>query len=136
MIFGVCCLIILVGSCRGKPDESVVQVADGSFKILVRSQEFHKSGIRNVDVCVAAVSVAGFPKDKAQCFLHGFDFSGLSAKWRSHNEIEVSFSSGRVTSFANTAFVSSKGPIPAEFYVTLCDGCSTGGTHIPGFDRP
>ena len=38
---------------HGKPEESVTELDHGQFKILVRSQEFHHSGLRNVDICVA-----------------------------------------------------------------------------------
>src|SRR4051812_14914896 len=86
---------VLLSSCD-KPKEAVTQVANGPFKVLIRSQEFHNSAIENVDVCVAETSDVRFPKAEEQCFLHGYDFSGLSVKWRSQNAIEVSFRSGRV----------------------------------------
>jgi hypothetical protein len=121
-----CCLTIVLGSCRGKPEESVTEVENGPFKILVRSQEFHHSGTVNIDICVVQTSSRKFPKDKAQCFLHGFDFSGLSVKWKSEHEIEISFRCGRVSYFRNYAFVYPNGPIPTEFHVTLRDGCGTG----------
>src|SRR5260370_8568117 len=91
MICTVCCLITLLGSCRGTPDESVTEVENGPFKILVRSQEFHKSGIHNVDICVTETSNREFPKNKLQCFFHGFDFSELSAKCRRPPQIALSF---------------------------------------------
>ena len=107
----------------GKAEESMTEVTNGQFTILIRSQEFHHSAIRNVDVCVTETSSHKFPNDKAQCFLHGFDFSGLSAKWQSQHEIEVSFRSGRVTYFTNSASVSPNGLPPVEFHTKLCDGC-------------
>jgi hypothetical protein len=110
----------------GKPKESATEVENGPFKILVRSQEFHSSGIRNIDVCVAKTSDHSFPKDEAQCFLHGFDFSKLSVKWNSEREIEISFAGGRVSHFTNYAFVYPSGPVPVEFHAVLCDGCDTG----------
>jgi len=116
---------MLLVSC-GKPDESITEVANGRFKLLIRSQEFNDSDIRNVDVCVAESSDRRFPKDRAQCFLHGFDFSGLSVKWRSQNEIEVRFRSGTVTRFTNHAAVTPQDSVPVEFHTTLCDGCRTG----------
>ncbi len=128
MICTVCCLITLLGSCRGTPDESVTEVENGPFKILVRSQEFHKSGIHNVDICVTETSNREFPKNKLQCFFHGFDFSELSAKWRGQREIEVSFRCGRVTYFTNDAFVYPKGPVPEDFHATLRDECGIGST--------
>ena len=103
----------------------MTEVENGPFKVLIRSQEFHHSAIRNIDICVAQTSARKFPKDKSQCFLHGFDFSGLSVKWESEREIEISFACGRVTHFTNDAFVYPNGPIPVEFHATLNDGCGT-----------
>lgn len=110
---------------HGKAKESIVEVKNGDFKILVRSQEFHRSASHNIDICVASSPSANFPTKPYQCFLHGFDFSGLSARWKSGREIEVSFGGGRVTQFENSAFVYPHGPIPVEFHITLCDQCRT-----------
>ena len=41
------CVMLVCASCRGVPEESMTQVDNGSFKILIRSQEFRHSGIRN-----------------------------------------------------------------------------------------
>jgi hypothetical protein len=105
-------------------EETVSAVENGPFKIVVRSQEFHHSAIRNIDICVAQTSSHEFPKAKLQCFLHGFDFSGLTVKWRGPHEIEVSFQCGRVTYFTNDAIVHTKGPIPEEFHATLRENCA------------
>jgi hypothetical protein len=122
----ICCLMTLLVSCKGTPVESVTEVQNGAFKILVRSQEFHHSGSVNVDICVANTSSHNFPPEsKSQCFLKGYDFSGLSAKWLGPRVIEVSFSSGRVSHFTNSAFAYPGGPIPEEFHIVLCDGCDT-----------
>ena len=51
----------LLVSCKGTPVESVTEVQNGAFKILVRSQEFHHSGSVNVDICVANTSSHNFP---------------------------------------------------------------------------
>lgn len=119
-------LLGIMESCiHGRPEENITAINRGDFKILVRSQEFHHSAIQNVDICVANSSSIAFPKKGAQCFLHGFDFSGLSATWKTDSEIEVSFSGGRVTYFANSALVYPHGPVPVEFHATLCDGCTT-----------
>ena len=119
-------LLGIMESCiHGRPKESITEVRRGDFKILVRSQEFHHSAIQTVDICVANSLSSVFPKKGAQCFLHGFDFSGLSARWKTDTEIEVSFSGGRVTSFTNSAFVYPHGPVPAEFHAKLCDGCTS-----------
>jgi hypothetical protein len=122
----LCFLSTALASCRGRPEESVTEVKNGAFKVLVRSQEFHHSGIRNIDVCVAETSSRGFPEKRIQCLLHGFDFSGLSVKWQSQREIEISFDCGRVSTFANYAVVSPDGSLPEEFHAILRDGCSTG----------
>jgi hypothetical protein len=123
-ISAACCLTILLGSCS-KPEESVTEVKNGVFKVLVRSQEFHHSAIQNIDICVAESSSRGFPNNKEQCFFHGFDFSGLSVKWRTECEIEVSFADGRVSYFRNYAIVSPNRSNPVGFHATLRDGCST-----------
>jgi hypothetical protein len=114
---------------RGKPNEIITEAKNGPFKVLVRSQEFHHSGSINVDVCVSDSSDPMFPKhEKQQCFLHGYDFSGLSVKWLSQRDIEIVFDCGRVTTFTNSAFVYPKGPVPVEFHATLRDGS---GKRIP-----
>jgi hypothetical protein len=117
-------LLAIMLFARDKPNETVTEVRNGPFKVLVRSQEFHHSGSINVDVCVTDSSSLAFPKSKQQCFLHGFDFSGLSVKWLSQQNIEIAFDCGRVTTFANSAFVYPNGPVPVEFYAILRDGCA------------
>jgi amino acid transporter len=110
---------------RGKPNETVTEVRNGPFKVLVRSQEFHHSGSVNVDICVTDSSNLAFPRnEKVQCFLHGYDFSGLSVKWLSQQNVEIAFDCGRVTTFTNSAFVYPNGPVPVEFYAVLRDGCA------------
>jgi len=110
---------------RGKPNETVTEARNGPFKVLVRSQEFHHSGTINVDVCVTGSSNPAFPKnEKLQCFLHGYDFSGLSVKWVSQQNIEIAFDCGRVTTFTNSALVYPNGPVPVEFHATLRDECA------------
>jgi hypothetical protein len=117
------------GSCKRITENTVSQVRNGDYEVLIRSQEFNDSRIRNVDICVTEGSGYQFPKDKRQCFLHGFDFNNLSVKWQSQRAIEVSFECGRVDQFRNSAFVYPKGPVPAEFYVTLRDSCDATNTH-------
>jgi hypothetical protein len=99
-------------------------VRNGPYKIVVRSQEFHHSGIRNVDICVADATAGRFPGDKGQCFLHGFDFSGLAAKWVAERDADISFTCGRVSQFSNFAIVSDGHALPVEFHATLKDGCA------------
>jgi hypothetical protein len=114
---------------RGSPNEKVTEARNGPFKVLVRSQEFHHSGIFNVDICVTDSSNVAFPEnEKLQCFLHGFDFSGLSVKWLSQQNIEISFDCGRVTTFTNFALVYPNGPIPVEVHAILRDGCGGQGS--------
>ena len=117
------CMVSLA-SCHGHPTEEIVtKMQNGQFKVVIRSQEFHHSAVHNVDICVDLASSKLFPENKLQCFLHGFDFSGLSAKWVSDRDIEVSFTCGRVTHFTNSAVVYPNGPVPVEFHATLRDGC-------------
>lgn len=117
--------MIVLASCRGKPEESVTEVKNDAFKILVRSQEFHHSGIVNIGVCVANASSREFPNKQIQCLVHGYDFSGLSVKWRSEREIEISFACGRVSYFRNYALVYPSGPVPEEFHAILRDRCES-----------
>jgi hypothetical protein len=117
-------LAMFLGSCA-PTEESVAKVENGPFEILIRSQEFHHSSIHNVDICVASSGGRGFPRHKSQCFLHGFDFSGLSARWLPERDIQISFTAGRVTHFTNSAFVYPNGTVPVEFHTSLCDGCAT-----------
>jgi hypothetical protein len=132
-IYIVCCLLTFtLESCFGRTDESLAEVKNGDFKIVIRSQEVHNSGLRNIDACVADVSSHGFPGGKAQCFLHGFDFSGLSFRWQSQRDIEVSFNCGNVSLFRNYAIVP-HGLNPASFHVTLREECSSSGSkNAPG----
>jgi hypothetical protein len=117
------CLLLAFLIIRGKPDERVVELRNGAFKILVRSQEFRHSGTRNIDICVAEASSRSFPKAKMQCFFHGFDFSGLSVAWQSQREIEVSFRSGYLTYFENAVSVLPTGSsVPEGFHTTIRDG--------------
>ena len=110
---------------RGKPNETITETTNGPFKVLIRSQEFHHSGSINVDVCVTDSSGLAFPKsERPQCFLHGYDFSGLSVKWLSQQNIEIAFDCGRVTTFTNSALVYPNGPVPVEFHAILRDGCA------------
>src|SRR6266851_8660589 len=93
-------LLTLALTAWSKPtEEKITEFKNTRYKVDVRSREFHDSGIRNVDVCVTDVNNQMFPQDKGQCFLRGFDFSGLSVSWRSEHAIEISFDCGRVTSF-------------------------------------
>jgi len=109
----------------GKPNETLTEVKNGPFKALVRSQDFHHSGSINIDVCVTGSSNSAFPRnEKLQCFLHGYDFSGLSVRWLSPRNIEIAFDCGRVPNFRNSAVVYPHGPVPVEFYATLRDGCA------------
>jgi len=124
MIFIVCILSIGVLSCGKPTGEFLTEVKNGAYKVDVRSQEFHHSGIHNVDICVADVANNEFPTDKGQCFLHGFDFSGLTVKWLSERNVEISFSCGRVSKFSNFAVVSKGHSLPVEFHATLNDECN------------
>jgi hypothetical protein len=123
----LCCMVIFLQSCRTITRRSVSEIENGPFKVMVRTQEFNHSGSDIVDICVANMSSHEFPDkpDKtSQCFLNGYDFEALSVKWQGPRVIEVSFSSGRVTHFTNSALVSPGGErVPEAFHTLLCDGC-------------
>lgn len=121
---GVLAAVLLAASCS-TPEEHTTEVTEPTreaFKLMVRSQEYHDSGIRNVDVCVAEASAQKFPSGKTQCFFHGFDFSGLSVGWGSGLEIHVCFLTGRVAYFTNYAFVTPPGSTPVEFHASIHEG--------------
>ena len=108
----------------GKPTgEKITEFKNERYKVDVRSREFHDSGIRNVDVCVADANSPAFPKDKEQCFLRGFDFSNISVNWRSQRDVEISFDCCRVTSFTNFAVISKGLTVPVEFHASLHEAC-------------
>lgn len=116
-------------SCKRVTEQNFSEVTDGAFKVIVRTQEISHTGTQNVDVCVANASSSGFPDKKDQCFLSGYDFDGLSVKWLGPQVIEVSFKSGRVARFTNSAFAYPGGPVPKEFHTLLCDGCDSASTN-------
>jgi len=126
LIYLLCYMVIFLQSCRTVTRRSVSEIENGPFKVMIRTQEFNHSGSENVDVCVADTSSHEFPDkpDKSsQCFLNGYEFSALSVKWQGPNVIKVSFHSGRVTHFTNTAFAYPGGVVPEQFHTLLCDGC-------------
>jgi hypothetical protein len=118
-------MVIFLQSCRTITHHSVSEIENGPFKVIVRTQEFNNSGSQIVDVCVANTTSREFPDKTIQCFLKGYDFDGLSVKWQGPTVIEVSFHSGRVTHFTNSALVYPGGPVPEAFHLLLCDGCDT-----------
>jgi hypothetical protein len=117
-------LALALGGCRKPTEEKITEVRNNLYKVDVRAQEFHNSGIQNVDVCVADAESQEFPNDKLQCFLHGFDFSGLSVSWRSERDVDISFTCGRVVSFRNFAVVSKGRTLPVEFHASLREECN------------
>jgi hypothetical protein len=121
VVFG--CVLLAFLFFRGKPVEHVVELRNGAFKILVRSQEFAHSGTQLIEICVAETSSGSFPQSESQCFFRGFDFSGLSVAWQSERDIEVSFRSGYLTRFQNTASVIPRGTyVPEGFHTIVRDG--------------
>jgi hypothetical protein len=121
-ILGFLALVVL--SCGKPTEENLTEVKSGVYKVDIRSQEFHHSGIRNVDICVADITSNQFPTGEGQCFVHGFDFSGLAMKWVSERNVEISFACGRVSRFSNFAVMSKGRPLPIEFHATLNDECN------------
>ncbi len=84
-------LFLMISSvgCSKPTEERVTYYKHGQYKIVVRSQQFHNLSVQNVDICVAQIDARSFPSDKGQCFLHGFDFSGLSVRWLSDSDVEI-----------------------------------------------
>ena len=123
MNFSLCLLSFIVVSCGKPTQEHVEEVKNAVFKAEIRSYEFHHSSLFNVDICVAELKAKTFPTGRGQCFLHGFDFSGLSVKWRSERDLEISFDCGRVTTFSNFAILSEGREVPVEFHATLREAC-------------
>jgi hypothetical protein len=120
------CAVIFLQSCSKITNQCTSEIDNGPFKVIVRSQEFNNSGSQIVDICVANTSSHEFPDKSMQCFLKGYDFDGLSVKWRGPTVIEVSFRAGRVTHFTNAAMAFPGGSVPEAFHILLCDGCDTG----------
>ena len=118
------CLLAFFGVSCKPTQEKVDEVRNAEFKAVVRSYEFHHSSLFNVDICIAEVNANTFPTDRGQCFLHGFDFSELSVKWRSERDLEISFDCGRVTKFSNFALLTKGHPVPVEFHATLHETCN------------
>ncbi len=116
-------MLVFLQSCKRVTQQVFSEFVSGPFKVVVRTQETSYSGSRNVDVCVMNTSSPDFPDNKAQCFLNGYDFDGLSVIWMGARVIEVSFSSGRVSHFSNSASVDPGNGRPEEFHTLLCDGC-------------
>lgn len=114
------CLLLALLVLRGTPEEHVFELPNGTLKVLVRTQEFRHSGTVNVDICAARASSKSFPKDRMQCFFHGYDFSGLSVAWHSDRNIEVSFRSGYLTHFQNYAIVK-EGSETDSFHTSVID---------------
>ena len=121
--FALFLMISSVG-CSNPTEELFTDYKHGQYKMEVRSQAFHHSSLRNVDICVAQIDAQNFPGDKGQCFLHGFDFSGLSVRWLSDNDVEIIFECGRVTTFSNFAVIAKNEPLPVEFHADLIEKCN------------
>lgn len=117
-ILSVFCFVLF--SCGMSSKQTVSAIENGNYKIDIRSQEFSNSGIHNIDICVSYAQDKKFPElgKGAQCFFHGFDLSGLSVKWTSGGQIEVSFKDGYVSTFRNYAIIPN-GLHPIEFRVFL-----------------
>jgi hypothetical protein len=111
-------------SCSLRFKETVTEVSRGAYKIGVRTQEAYHSSIQNVDICVTDVGSRQFPTDRAQCFLHGFDFSMIAVKWVDERNVEISFDCGRVVQYSNFAQISKGHDVPVEFRATLIDRCN------------
>lgn len=122
----LCSLMICLQGCRTVTKQTISQVANGPFKVMIRTREYSHSGSYVVDLCVASSGDPQFPEHPgrtSQCFLNGYDFTDLSVRWRGPSVIEVSFDSGIVAHFTNSALASASGSTPVSFHTVLCDGC-------------
>lgn len=123
LVVAVFLLGIAITACAQDRTETTHVSMDGRYKILIISQEALRSGIRNIDACVLKSSETGIRSSdrKLQCFLHGYDFSDLTIKWKSASSILVRFRSGRISQFKNYAVVPDQ-TNPVEFHIFLDDG--------------
>jgi hypothetical protein len=124
IVFASCCFLLPITACKGKPEETFTDITNGQYKAIIRTQEFHHSGIVNTEVCITHSSDTQFPSSQLQCFLRGYDFSNLSASWKSPTEIVISFRCGRIGRFSNDPILDSDGTLPQGFYVYLNDACT------------
>lgn len=116
-------LTMMLFACAAKPQETMTEHKGESLKIGIRTQEFHNSGIKNIDICAMPLSAKFFPKDEGRCFLKGYDFSDLSVEWKSPQQIDISFRCGRVSSFKNFAIVPYRNDQSIQVHATLTDNC-------------
>jgi len=124
-LIGMLGLAALALTACSKPDERIVEVPNGKFKIDIQYREYMKSGTINVDVCVADGGSKGSPTNRGQCFLHGFDFNKISAEWVSDHNVIISFECGNLTFYRNTALITEGREIPDDFNAKLIDTCHT-----------
>lgn len=114
---------MILSACAAKPQEKMTEYRGEGLKIGIRTQEFHNSGIKNIDICAMPLLATSFPKDEGQCFLKGYDFSDLSVEWKSPQQIDISFRCGRVSSFKNFAIVPERDHQSIQVHATLIDNC-------------
>lgn len=120
----ISCLILALTACQGRPEEHIKEFNGAAFKVTLRTREYNKSAIQNVEVCAARLDDKEFPSDDGQCFLRGYDFSNLEISWLSPQEAQISFACGRVSSFRNFALVREAGGGMAQVHAKLVDHCS------------
>lgn len=118
ILISVTCIL---QSCSRVTAENTRSVINGEFKAIIISKEFNHSGSTVVQICVISASASKIDDAKQQCFFNGYDLGGLVVTWPSPRHIAVSYDSGRVTHFTNSAFVYPQGPVPTEFRISLAD---------------
>jgi hypothetical protein len=118
-------LSALVLTACAKPEDRIVEIPNGKFKIDIRYREYMKSGTINVDVCVADRASTEFPTDGEQCFFHGFDFNKVSAEWVSDSNVVITFECGYLTVYQNFASIREGREISDDFNAKLIDTCHT-----------
>jgi hypothetical protein len=134
-------VIFLLRACsKTVTHENISEIENGPFKVMVRTREYNNSGSDIVDICVVETGNHKFPDqpDKtSQCFLNGYDFGALTVKWLDPEVIEVSFHTGLVAHFSNSAVVNREGALPQRFHMVLCDGCGLEQKYpLPGYPNP
>jgi hypothetical protein len=125
ILIGMLGLSVLALTACAKPEDRIVEVPNGKFKIDIRYREYMKSGTVNVDICVADRGSAEFPTDREQCFLHGFDFKKISAEWVSDSNVMITFECGYLTVYQNSASIREGREISDDFNAKLIDTCHT-----------
>jgi hypothetical protein len=120
----VLCLIALgLCSCAKRVDK-ISDIPNGKYKLQIRDSEYGGDGTHYIDICVAEARSTEFSTSGDRCFLRGFDFGSISAKWVSDRNVIITFRCGYLTAYTNTASLEGRDN-PDQFNAKLVDTCST-----------